>query len=174
MKRWNLHEYPDVWDPTGLPRLVGVFEVDDEDYDYRPQRYKEARALVLRCTGLGMKYLAPLLCLALMGCIHRPTTRLGVAPGAPAPTQAQITSCEKMRTAHNAWTIAGAVFGGAAGAEGAADGVTTNKTAQTGISIGVAVSGVLALVSTTVAGMEASDYATSNCNAVLSAGNYTP
>ncbi len=121
-----------------------------------------------------MKYISPVLCLVLVGCIHSPKGSLSATPGAPPPTQAQISSCEKTRTAHNTWTILGGVFGGAAGAQGAADGITTNKTAQTGISIGVAVSGVMALVSTTVASMEASDYATANCNAVLSAGNYTP
>ena len=121
-----------------------------------------------------MKCITLALCLALVGCIHSPKGSLSAVPGTPAPTQAQITSCEKTRTAHNTWTVLAGVFGGVAGAQGAADTVTSNKTAQTGIGIGVAVSGVMALVSTTVASMEASDYATANCNAVLSAGNYTP
>ena len=111
----------------------------------------------------------PLLCLALVGCIHAPAAgSIGVTPGTPGPSQAQISSCETTRTWQNVWTITATVFGGAAGAQGGADAVVTDKTAQTGIAIGVAASGVIAAVAAAAGGIESSTYATDNCQTVLS------
>jgi hypothetical protein len=119
-----------------------------------------------------MRYvLFPVVCLALVGCIHSPKGNLAASPGTPPPTPQQISLCESARTAHNVWTILGSVFGGVAGAQGAVDTVVTNKDAQIGIGIGVAASGIMSAVSATVASMKASDYATHNCDAVLSQAN---
>ncbi len=72
---------------------------------------------------------------------------------------------------HNVWTLLGASLGGVAGASGPADAVTTNKTAQEGIGIGIAAAGVLAAVSVAAAGIESSNYATRNCQTILSQSN---
>jgi hypothetical protein len=118
-----------------------------------------------------MRYLPVLLCLTLLGCIHRPTGSLALTPGTPAPTPQQVSSCESALTWHNVWTLLGAGMGGVAGAEGSIDAVTTNKTVQTGVGIGVAAAGVLAAISGVAAGIESSSYATGNCQVILSQSN---
>lgn len=116
-----------------------------------------------------MKKLALCLVLALTGCIRAPAAGgLGVAPGTPAPSPQQVSSCETTRTWHNIWTISASLFGAAAGAQGGADAISTNHDVQVGIGIGVAASGLLAAVSATAAGMEADTYSTNNCQTVLS------
>jgi len=115
-----------------------------------------------------MKYL-PILCLTLIGCIHAPMAgSIGVAPGTTGPTQSQINSCETTRTWQNIWSIVATVGGGAAGAQGGVDAVVTDKTAQTGIAIGVATTGILAAVAAAAGGIESNTYAADNCQTVLS------
>ena len=109
------------------------------------------------------------LLLAVSGCIKVPPPKTGAAlNGAPPPTQAQVSNCESLRSAHNTWTLVGAIAGGAAGASGPIDAVVSNKTAQEGIGIGVGVSGVVALVATTMAGFKADAYTQGNCASILS------
>ncbi len=121
-----------------------------------------------------MKHFAPVISLVLLGCIHEPEHRAGAIPGVPVPSPAQVSSCESTRSWHNFWVMSGAFFGAAVGAEGSADAVTTNKTAQAGIGIGTATSGVLAAVSAAAAGIEADTYASSNCQAILSQAPVSP
>jgi hypothetical protein len=132
--------------------------------------------LVLRCRSWGMKYLALLAFTPLLvGCIHEPVAgSLAVAPGTSGPSAQQVSSCRTTRTWHNIWTIAGTVFGGAAGAQGTADAVVKDQTTQTAIGIGVASAGVLAAISAAAAGIEADAYSTDNCQAILSQAAATP
>jgi hypothetical protein len=109
------------------------------------------------------------LSLGATGCITIHPPKYGASSSTPAPSQVQISSCESTRNWHNAWTMMGAVFGAGAGASGTADAITTDHTAQVGIGIGVAASGLLAAISTTAAGITADTYATDNCAAILSA-----
>jgi hypothetical protein len=105
---------------------------------------------------------------SLVGCIHAPMAQGGVAPGSvPAPSPLMVASCQKTMDWHNAWVVAGAVFGGLSGAGGAADALTTNKTAQTGVGIGVIGSGIFGAVATTAAGVTANTYATEGCAQIL-------
>jgi hypothetical protein len=121
------------------------------------------------------KYLLLALCLGTMGCIHAPARgSLSVSPGVPGPTQAQIDACEKTRTWHNVWTITGTIFGATSGAGGGAEALTNDKTAQTGIAIGAAASGVIATVAATAAGIESDAYATANCQTILSQAPAAP
>jgi hypothetical protein len=113
-----------------------------------------------------------LLCLSVSGCIavHPPKPpKLGLTLEAPAPppSQAAVTSCEATRNSHNTWTLLGVIFGGVAGMSGVADAVTTNKDAQAGVGVGVAVSGIFAAVATTVASFEADAYSQGNCANIL-------
>lgn len=105
--------------------------------------------------------------LCLVGCIHAPTGGMAVAPGTPAPSPTAVAACQKERTWHNIWTVSASLFGGLAGAQGTVDAVVTDKTAQTGIGIGAAATGVLAAISATAAGIEADSYATDNCQVIL-------
>jgi hypothetical protein len=115
-----------------------------------------------------MKYLAIALCFCAVGCIRAPAAGgLGIAPGTPAPTPQQVSSCETTRTWQNIWTVAASVFSAAAGAQGGADTAFTDKTAQTGIAIGAAASGVIAAVAATAGGIESNTYATDNCQVIL-------
>jgi hypothetical protein len=109
------------------------------------------------------------LMLAATGCISVHPSKFGLPAGTPAPTPAQIDSCEKTRTWHNVWTMLGTVFGAGAGAGGTASAITQDKTAQEAVAISAAGSGLLAAISTTAAGIEADNYSTDNCPAILSA-----
>jgi hypothetical protein len=122
------------------------------------------------------KIIGLVLFLSVSGCIKVPPPKMGASlNGAPPPTQAQVSSCESLRSAHNTWTTIGAIAGGVAGASGPADAVISNKTAQEAIGMGVGVTGVLALVATTVAGLKANEYTQDNCANILSlAGVATP
>ncbi len=108
----------------------------------------------------------------LPGCIGMPQPKMGAGPGAVPPTPQQVSNCQTTRTWHNAWTLLGTVFGGVGGASGTAETLTQDKTAQTGIAIGIAGAGLVAAVSAAAAGIESEAYATQNCNAVLSASAY--
>jgi hypothetical protein len=111
--------------------------------------------------------LLPVLCLALVGCIHEPSGSVAVVPGTPGPTPQQVSSCQTTRTWHNIWTITATLFGGAAGAQATVDAAVSDKTVQTATAIGGAASGVLAAVSAAAGGIEAETYATDNCQVVL-------
>lgn len=65
-------------------------------------------------------------------------------------------------------TIAAAVFGGAAGAEGSIDAVVTDHNTQVGIAVGAGASGVIGGVAAAISGMEADAYTNNNCPTVLS------
>lgn len=114
-----------------------------------------------------MKYLLPVFALALVGCIHAPQAGLGVTPGVPPPSPAQVSQCESLRTWHNVWTILGTISGAGAGAQGSIDAVVTDKNAQIGVGIGAASFGVLAGISAVAAGIDSDNYALHNCNDVL-------
>lgn len=104
----------------------------------------------------------------LVGCIHAPTAQGSVTPGSvAAPSPVLVASCQKTMDWHNAWVIAGTVFGGLAGSGGAADALTTNKTAQTGVGISVIGTGILGGIATTAAGITANTYATNGCAQIL-------
>lgn len=89
--------------------------------------------------------------------------------GAP-PSQKQVDACESLRTQHNVWALLGTLFGTAAGAGGSAAGfVQGDKTAQIGIGLASAGSGLFGAVAGVIAGFEADAYATKDCNSILRA-----
>lgn len=120
---------------------------------------------------LDMKaFCLPLLGVLLVGCIHEPLAAHplgGPANAPPPPDPARVASCKSTRSWHNAWVLAGTVFGGLSGAGGAADALSSDKGVQTGIGIGVISAGVLAAISSTAAGFTADSYATDNCQQIL-------
>lgn len=111
-------------------------------------------------------------CLVLLsGCIgiNQPPPRPPLTDTTPpvAPNPILVQSCESTRTAHNNWTIVAAVLGASAGSGGALDATTSNKGVQTGIGVASVITGVLAAGATTISSIEANQYATDNCAAVL-------
>lgn len=119
-----------------------------------------------------MNKLVLLGCLVLLsGCIkvNQPPPHV---PGAmldttPPPSAALVASCESTRTAHNNWTIVASVLGASAGSGGALDATTSDKGVQTGIGVASVLTGIAAAGATTVASIEANQYATNNCATVL-------
>jgi hypothetical protein len=116
--------------------------------------------------------LAVVLGMSSVGCIHEPVALhlmggpLGTAPP-PAPDPARVASCKTTKNWHNAWILAGTIFGGLSGAGGAADAISSDKGVQTGVGIGVISAGVLAAISSTAAGFTSDTYATDNCQQIL-------
>jgi len=106
------------------------------------------------------------------GCIQvhplPPNPMEGITPPRATPNPAQVQSCESTRTAHNTWMLLGVIFGGLAGSGGAVDAATTNHSAQVGVGIGVAASGILAATATTITSIEAETYSVNDCSVILS------
>jgi hypothetical protein len=124
---------------------------------------------LLRILGMTISLVIIDGCIAVHPISVVPGQGLRVAPPPIPPNPILVQSCESTRTAHNTWTLLGAFFGGAAGTSGAVDAVTTNKTVQAAVGIGIAASGILAAISTTAASIEADNYSTNGCAAILSA-----
>ena len=105
------------------------------------------------------------------GCLHVPQgqAHLMGATMTQAPNPVQLASCEKTRTWHNVWVISGTILGGLAGAGGGVSGLDSDKNVQLGVGISAIVAGVMAAVSTAVAGVESDTYATNGCPAILQA-----
>lgn len=108
-------------------------------------------------------------CLALLsGCIrvNQPPPHTGLQETVP-PNPVLVQSCESTRTAHNNWTIVASILGASAGSGGALDATTSDKGVQTGIGVASVITGVLAAGATTISSIEANQYSTDNCAAVL-------
>lgn len=107
--------------------------------------------------------------LAGTGCIrvNPPQPRFPTEAALLPPSPALVQSCESTRTAHNNWTIVASILGASAGAGGGLDATTSDKGVQTGIGVASVLTGVLAAGATTVSSIEANQYASDNCAAVL-------
>lgn len=86
---------------------------------------------------------------------------------ASPPSPQKIADCKSERTAHNVWTVLGAVFGAGAGAGGTVTGLVKDEGWQIATGVTTAGIGLLAALATAFAGIEADAYAQGNCTEVL-------